>query len=123
MGLDTYASRTPDDVELSEEDERAFKEAGLELCGGFHSDGESSFRGKIYEEFIREITNVSLYQEWISPEVVRGMAVPLAACDPETAVEEHGGSQWPSIAPRTVRDLQKFFAICAERGLGLIGWW
>jgi len=24
---------------------------------------------------------------------------------------------------REVADLQRFFAICAERGLGLIGWW
>lgn len=48
MGLDNYASRTPGDVSLTEEDERAFAASGAQLCGGILSGGDSSFRGKVY---------------------------------------------------------------------------
>jgi hypothetical protein len=123
MGLDNYASRTPGDPELSEEDERAFEEAGLKLCGGIFSGDESSFRGKVYERLILGVTDVSLRQEWIPPEVVREMAATLATCDPETVAGEYDESSRVSITPGVVRDLRRFFVICAERDLGLIGWW
>jgi hypothetical protein len=34
MGLDTYAAHSPDDIELSDEDYKAFEEADIELPGG-----------------------------------------------------------------------------------------
>jgi hypothetical protein len=48
MGLDTYASRSPDDIELTEEDIQAFQEADITLCGGLFSGNDGSFRGKVY---------------------------------------------------------------------------
>ena len=116
MGLDTFASRAANDVVLTEEDERAFDAAGLELCGGMYSGAESSFRGKVYGELVRDVTGVSLYDEWIPPETVQKMADALEACDPATEAE-------PGIPPSVVRDLARFFRICADRDLGLIGWW
>ena len=79
MGLDTFAARTPQDEELGEKDSRAF--AGIVLCGGMHSGSDGCFRGKVYDSLIEGVTGVSLYQEWITPEVVREMAAALEACD------------------------------------------
>ena len=130
MGLDNYAARHPEGG-LTEEDEQTFRDAGIDLCGGMHSDGVVSFRGKWYDPLVSHVTGVSLYQEWIPPEIVRQMAEALNRYSSEQLAEI-----WDHIAPlppmdgekvfhseREVADLQRFFAICAERGLGLKGWW
>jgi hypothetical protein len=116
VGLDTFASTAPGEPKLTAEDERAFEEAGLELCGGIYSGGGGSFRGKVYAELVQEVTGVSLYERWLPPEAVREMAAALEECDPE-AVAESG------IPPGVVADLARFFRICADRDLGLVGWW
>jgi hypothetical protein len=117
MGLDTVASRTPGNVKLTEEDERAFDEAGLELCGGMLSGEGGSFRGKIYDSVVLEVSGESLYQEWIPPETVGQMASALEACDPKQVVE---GDR--HVVAEEVPVLASFFRLCAERDLGLIGW-
>ena len=121
MGLDTYAARTPDDEELGEEDKQAFEEAGILLCRGFNSGhgDDGSFRGKVYSHTVEEVTGVSLYEEWIPPETVETMADAFEQCDPEAVAREDAGG--PSA--REIRDLARFFRICADRGLGLIGWY
>lgn len=117
MGLDTFASRSPEDIELTEEDLIAFSEANIELCGGVFSGGgnDGSFRGKIYALMILDITGISLYQEWIPPETVTEMYKALQTCDPQS---DCGSSN----SPQDVEDLRKFFMICSDRGLGLINW-
>ena len=115
MGLDTFAARTPQEEELSEEDSRAF--AGIELCGGMHSGADGSFRGKVYGSLIESVSGVSLYQEWIAPEVVREMAAALEACDAEQVAGEF------DCSTVECEHLRRFFQICGERGLGLVGWW
>lgn len=64
MGLDTYAQPSKDG-ELSDEDMQAFQQAGISLCGGILSGNGSdgSFRGKVYDRLISDITGQSLYQE------------------------------------------------------------
>ena len=128
MGLDTYASRAAGDVELTDEDERAFEEAAPQLCGGIVSGAMSSFRGKIYDTLILEATGYSLYEEWIAPEMVKAMSAKLGAYAPAqlAAVSEKvDGDFDPKRAHGAAEcaELQKFFRICAERGLGLVGWW
>ena len=117
VGLDTYASRTSGRQDLTAEDERAFDDARIELCGGFHSGGGGSFRGKVYDSAVSDVTGISLYQEWISPEEVRQMAAALQVCDPENVAAKDG-----DVTAYEVRNLAVFFQICAERGLGLFGW-
>ena len=117
VGLDTYASRTAGGSDLTVEDERVFDEAGIELCGGFHSGGGGSFRGKVYASTVSDVTGISLYHEWISPEEVRQMAAALQDCDPEEVAEKDG-----DVTAHEVRNLAAFFEICAGRGLGLVGW-
>ena len=125
MGLDTYASRSPGDATLTAEDSAAFEAAGIDLCGGIYSDGSVSIRGKVYDDLICAMAEVSLYQEWIPPEVVVEISAALDAHSAEdlahvwdAADRFHG----PHSSVETA-DLQAFFRLCAARGLGLIGWW
>ena len=122
MGLDNYVSRSPGEVALAPEDERAFAESGITLCRGMHSDGVTSFRGKVYELFVEQVTAQSLFEEWLSPETVVQMADKLAACNPDTAREQFDVDEDFVPSPGEIRDLQKLFRICADRGLGIIAW-
>jgi len=123
MGLDVYVVRSPD-VGLTEEDEHAFDEAGIELCGGISSGGGGSFRGKVYDTLIPDLTGVSLYQTWIPPETVKQMAEALRRVDPQEFERVIAKKySWEDYSAHTIVHLCKFFDICAERGLGLAGDW
>ncbi len=120
MGLDTFAAHLPDDIELTEEDTQAFLEANIALCGGMLSGGgnNGSFRGKVYVMLLLEITGESLNDEWLPPETVRKMYDSLMACDPEDAI-----ARWDyGNTVAEILELRKFFRVCSERGLGLVGW-
>jgi hypothetical protein len=121
MGLDTFAGRTRRG-ELTKEDVEAFDSAKLELCGGMYSGDGGSFRGKVYDDVVRHLTGVSLYEEWIPPETVREMAAAFERCDPEKVAQESEELVYPASVSEIV-ELRQFFRICAERGLGLVGWW
>lgn len=119
MGLDTFASRSPDDIILSEEDLLAFSDADIQLCGGIFSGGDGSFRGKVYATLIMEITNVSLYQDWIPPKTVQEMCTALMSCDAQEAID-FSDSFNSTIGE--VQNLRKFFKVCSDRNLGLLNW-
>lgn len=119
MGLDTYAMRGPD-KELTIEDLKAFQTADIQLCGGILSGPPDSFRGKVYDGLIQEITGESLYQEWIPPKRVKKMYEALMKCNPKEAAK---GDYVYSITEADTIDLRKFSRVCAERNLGLWGFW
>jgi hypothetical protein len=123
MGLDVYAVRSPE-AGLTEEEEHLFDEAGIELCGGIFSGEGGSFRGKVYDTLILDITGVSLYQRWIPPETVRQMAEALHRVNigefEKDAAEKYS---WEDYSAHTIEHLRKFFDICVERSLGLAGDW
>ena len=79
-----------------------------------------SFRGKVYNKLIEDITGESLYQEWIRPERVKRMYEALKKCNPEEAAKSN---YFCSIVESDFVNLRKVFKICAERNLGLWGWW
>lgn len=124
MGLDTYAARSPDDVELSDQDIKAFQEANIELCGGIFTGAPGTFRGKIYDLLIFQLTGVSLYQTWIAPEKVREISQALEQCTAERVAQQSEGQgsrrRWSGAE---IVELRKFFKVCEERNLGLVGWW
>ena len=123
MGLDSYASRSPGDVDLTVGDEQAFMAAGIQLCGGMVSgDDSSSFRGKVYLDVVDRVADASLMAEWIPPEEVRAIAAAFDRCDPARVAEESKDDHYPATQAEVV-SLRRFFRVCADRGLGLIGWW
>jgi hypothetical protein len=111
---------------LMPDDVVAFESSGLELCGGVCSDGVTSIRGKIYEDVVLEATGLSLRREWLSPEEVQALARSL-----DTYSAADLAALWNRIDRFRTTDhpdseaagLQEFFRICAERYVGLIGWW
>lgn len=120
MGLDLFASRRPDEIVLTNDDYAAFRQADINLCGGMYSDGgpDGSFRGKVYQILIGEITGVFPTSEWIPPETVKNMYQKMLEFDPEKVGDEVGKYN----APGDVIQLRKFFRVCSERDLGLLGW-
>jgi len=123
MGLDTYAARSPDSG-LTDEDRQAFESANIHLCGGLLSGDAGSFRGKIYERLILHVTGISLYQTWIPPEKVQEMYEALERCNAEQVSQELQGEEWrPGRSSADIDELRKFFKLCVERNLGLVGWW
>jgi hypothetical protein len=123
MGLDVYALRSPEEP-LTDEDVLAFDQAQIELCGGIFSGDGGSFRGKVYDTLILDITDVSLYQQWIPRETVREMAAALHRVDREefdrTAPELY---RYEKFNQYTIEQLCRFFDVCVARGLGLAGDW
>jgi len=117
MGLDTLAQRGPD-TPPTDDDLVAFDAAGVRLC---ECDGDATFRGKLYVDIVLEATGESLTQEWISPVVVRRMAGALECADP-TILSAALGKPTPEVA-RDLRELRRFFRVCAERDLGVAGSW
>jgi len=126
MGLDTFPSRSADDQVLSAEDVAIFEGADIDLCGGVYSDGVTSIRGKVYAELVLEVTGVSLYQEWIAPDEVLSLARALDAHSAKQLAllwDSLGGHRGPAHSSKETAELKKFFRVCADRRLGLIGWW
>ena len=119
MGLDTYASRSPDEIVLTEEDLQAFADAQITLCGGLFSGVDGSFRGKVYVNLVLEITGENIAQMWTPPETVQKMYAALLACDPEEAIRQYDVDNTAD----EILELRKFFKVCSERGLGLVGWY
>lgn len=122
MGLDTFASRTPGEIQLTEEDQRALGPAEARLCGGMFSGDGGSFRGKVYLDVVDRVAEVSLSQEWIPPETVREMWEAFDRCEPQQVVRESANDRYP-VTAEEVSALGDFLRVCVERGLGLIGWW
>ncbi|MGD2155116.1 MAG: hypothetical protein PVG79_17760 [Gemmatimonadales bacterium] len=120
MGLDVFAQRGPQQ-DLTKEDEEAFEAAEIELCGGLLSGPTDSFRGKVYAGLVEAITGESLYQEWIPPERVKAMHEALVRCEPQQFAAVH--DERFGDVEEAVANLRKFFGVCAEQGLGLVGWW
>ena len=70
------------------------------------------------------ITGVGLYREWIPPETVRCMAEAFEDCEPESTIREYmATSPIYDQGVGAIDDLRRFFQICADRHLGLVGSW
>jgi hypothetical protein len=121
MGLDNFARRGPEEEEPAPDDLAAFEAADIQLCGGILSGDADSFRGKVYDILVTTITGESLLQDWIPPDRVKRMYEALAGCDPEEVAEEHDARFGDTKVQ--IDNLRKFFKVCVERNLGLIGWW
>jgi hypothetical protein len=131
MGLDIYASRSAEEISLTDADLQAFSDAHIELTRGLFSGDPGSFRGKVYDTLLLDVTHVSLYQAWIPPESVQSMYAALLSCDPAALLasyqeiyadldQEYRGDSLEELTLK-IEELRKFFQVCAGRGLGLMG--
>jgi hypothetical protein len=119
MGLDNYAMRGPEE-ELTDDDVAAFEAEAPNLCGGITSSDQGSFRGKVYSGLIVNITGESLYEHFIPPGHVKAMYTALRDCDPNKIDRCDYRFGEPE---EQIEELRKFFKVCAERNLGIVGWW
>jgi len=128
MGLDTYAVLpiTNEEGQYKIAPEEAFADVPAVLVGGLfsgHGNGPS-FRGKVYDGYVFEVTGVSLYQEYIPPEVVKEMADKLekAAAEGRTTYRDWDEEE-REISLEEVKALAAWFRVCADRGYAVVGWW
>lgn len=90
----------------------------VQLCGGM------SFRGKVYDGVIRQVTNgdFSLYHEEQDNEAVLAIATAL-----EEALKTQPDRQdWKveyTTTRQEVEDLAKAFRAYGDAGYGIAGWW
>ena len=130
MGLDNYLTKD-DTTELSSEVLEDLR--GLNLCGGMLSGNgtNGSFRGKVYAEWVEQVTGVSLYDAEIPPETLRSMAKALLlSCKDNWAslsasVEEvlDNPSEYTDEFDFEEWDLIILFAVGAKHGCTLVSWY
>lgn len=131
MGLDTYAGITKfhkdwDSTKDSDKEFQLLKDdlfIGINLCGGMFSGGGSSFRGKVYADYVEWATGESLYTETIEPSTVAVMASDL-----ESALDEWEEFNTPEmnnwgITYDDAVGIAKWFRIAADNGAHVLGWW
>jgi|APSaa5957512576_1039674.scaffolds.fasta_scaffold01604_16 hypothetical protein len=113
MGLDTYSSKEELDY------------GKIELCGGMMSaNGQGSFRGKVYSDFIEKVTGESLYQEKISNKTVRTMSFKLTKYIEDNTEETHNPDlyEW-EVTWEDAKNLAKWFRATAWDDADVLGWW
>lgn len=121
MGLDTMAMKGFRDGEHERADEEWFE--GTEgLSRGMMAWGRADLRGKVYSHMIEQVSGVSLYQESISNEYVKHIALCLE--DFIVNPEKFRDVMFTyNLNRKEVTQLAKWFRIAADRGCYLVGWW
>lgn len=103
-------------------DENARKLADV----GFSVGGYGSFRGKQYNEFILEVTDVTLYQERIENPTVRSMAGKLKEYQWTQEDKERLQNKDNNYRPKTKEEfkrLSKNFEFYSQKGAHLVSSW
>lgn len=94
-------------------------EGNFDVCGGiFSGHGNSSFRGKVYNNLIEEVTGVSLYQEEIPNSTILEMGRKLGQI-PFDDVKKIA----PNIEQKEFFDVVLMFQTHGKAGHSLRGWW
>lgn len=113
MGLDSYW--------VDAEGKSGQIEGNFKVCGGMLSGhGNDSFRGKVYDAVVQQVTGVSLYQEEISADTVKVMASRLLDLDGH---KQDSLAKTYGMALDEFVDLIRMFRLHAEAGHSLKGWW
>lgn len=130
MGLDTYAflpDKTDEDEYIDAPDE---KFAGINLCGGICSGGGASFRGKVYDGALRDITGITLYKELLDTKEIETISSKLHAFVGEKELGLVKGDDivlskgfYQQLSLNEIKDLAKWFTICKENNYVVYNWW
>ena len=114
MGLDNIWKKS--------KDENGVIEGEFKICGGvFSGHGNDSFRGKVYDRFVEDVTGVSLYGDpetfEIPNETVKQMADDLEAVEwRDSYITNY------DIEKQEFKDLVKMFRLHADAGHYLLAW-
>ena len=115
MGLDNIWKKS--------KDENGVIEGEFKICGGvFSGHGNDSFRGKVYNRLVEDITGVSLYGD---PETceVPVEAVKQMAIDLEETEWRDSYIQNYDIEEEEFKDLVRMFRLHADAGHYLLAWY
>ena len=123
MGLDIYAAYGKDHDKYVKGNsllpDNLFPENNL--SGGMFSGGGSSFRGKIYDDYVTWATGETLYNEEIDSDTVKHMADMLAKADYFSFIRETG-NHW-GISEKETKQLTEWFRVVADENGTVVGWW
>jgi hypothetical protein len=112
-----------DNIWKKNKDENGVIEGEFKICGGvFSGNGNDSFRGKVYERFVEDVTGVSLYGDpetfETSNETVKQMADDLDATEwRDSYIQNY------DIEEQEFKDLVKMFRLHADAGHYLVAWY
>ena len=112
-----------DNIWKKNKDENGFVEGDFKLCGGvFSGHGNDSFRGKVYDRFVEDVTGVSLYGDpetfEIPNETVKQMADDLEAVEwRDSYITNY------DIEKQEFKDLVRMFRLHADAGHYLLAWY
>ena len=116
MGLDNLWKKN--------DNETARVEGDFQICGGMFSDhGNTSFRGKVYNRLVEDITGVSLYgytneSDEIPNEIVKDMADALESTEwRDSYIENY------DIEEQEFKDLAKMFRLHGDAGHYLVAFY
>lgn len=113
MGLDNFWKNS--------DGQTAYIKEASGVCGGMMSDnGESSFRGKVYYDIVKQATGVNLYDDKIPNEIVKKMADDLENYDLKSY--KNSGYGYP-IDEKEFESLKKMFRLHADAGNFLVSFW
>jgi hypothetical protein len=115
MGLDNIWKKS--------KDENGFIEGDFKICCGvFSGSGNESFRGKVYDRFVEDVTGVSLYGDpetfEISSETVKQMAIDLGETEwRDSYIQNY------DIEKQEFEGLVRMFRLHADAGHYLLAWY
>jgi len=115
MGLDNYWKKSKEEAGTIEGDFQI-------CCGIFSGSGNESFRGKVYNRLVEDITNVSLYGDpetcEIPNETVKQMAIDLEETEwRDSYIQKY------DIEEQEFKDLVRMFRLHADAGHYLVAWY
>ena len=110
-----------DNIWIDESNNHAYIDKPFNVCGGMCSgNGESSFRGKVYYDYVKDITGVSLYDDIIDNDRVMEMANDL-----RVSLDQFNDDLADTyrINREDVENLVWMFEEHGNAGHRLVSWW
>lgn len=124
MGLDTYAVFPKGHESYTENGNNVLPNDWFHhaLVGGMFSGDGSSFRGKVYNDYVHFVTGESLYQEEIPVDRVKRMATKLEAPNAYRSFC-NSRSSGHLISEDEAVMLAEWFRTVADNNSVVVGWW
>lgn len=115
MGLDSLWRK--------EDDTDGIVPKRFKICGGLFSGnleiGNDSFRGKVYDSLVTEVTGQSLYQDKIPADVIKQMNTKIQ----QAKYEEVKDLAMYELSEEEWQDFQAMWQEHSNADHHLVGWW